>query len=84
MGINLSKVEVRFENLAVEADVHVGGRALPSVLNSVRNIVEVSTIFTTSSRHGAAESLNARPCAACRCRPPMRHGCLIAWHDMLF
>ncbi|KAK9906410.1 hypothetical protein WJX75_001426 [Coccomyxa subellipsoidea] len=40
VGIQLSKVEVRFENLAVTADVHVGGRALPTVLNSVRNFVE--------------------------------------------
>lgn len=44
VGIQLSKVEVRFENLAVTADVHVGGRALPTVLNSVRNFVEVSSL----------------------------------------
>ena len=37
----MSKVEVRFEDLRVDADVHVGGRAMPTVLNSVRNFVEV-------------------------------------------
>ncbi|CAL8462536.1 g2069 [Coccomyxa elongata] len=42
VGIELSKVEVRFERLAVEADVHVGGRGLPTVLNSVRNFVETN------------------------------------------
>lgn len=41
VGIELSKVEVRFEELSVEADVHVGGRALPTVLNSYRNFAEV-------------------------------------------
>lgn len=41
VGINMSAVEVRFENLSVEADVHVGGRALPTVLNSILNFVEV-------------------------------------------
>ena len=34
-------VEVRFENLGVEADVYVGSRNLPTVLNSYRNFVEV-------------------------------------------
>ena len=43
VGIELSKVEVRFENLSVEADVHVGGRAMPTVLNSFRNFAEVGT-----------------------------------------
>ncbi len=38
----MSAVEVRFENLSVDADVHVGGRALPTVLNSVLNFVEVT------------------------------------------
>ncbi len=40
----MSAVEVRFENLSVEADVHVGGRALPTVLNSVLNFVEVGVV----------------------------------------
>ena len=38
----MSAVEVRFENLSVDADVHVGGRALPTVLNSLLNFVEVT------------------------------------------
>lgn len=44
VGIRMSAVEVRFENLSVDADVHVGGRALPTVLNSLLNVVEVSVL----------------------------------------
>ncbi|CAM6100115.1 unnamed protein product [Calypogeia fissa] len=33
-------VEVRFKNLSVNADVYVGGRALPTLVNFVRNFVE--------------------------------------------
>lgn len=35
-------VEVRCENLTMEAKVTVGSRALPTVLNSYRNFFEVS------------------------------------------
>ncbi|XP_076904317.1 ABC transporter G family member 35-like [Bidens hawaiensis] len=40
VGISLPTVEVRFQNLSVEADCHVGERALPTLINSARNIVE--------------------------------------------
>ncbi|XP_057834764.2 ABC transporter G family member 36 [Cryptomeria japonica] len=40
VGIKLPTVEVRFENLTVDAECHVGGRALPSLWNSARNSVE--------------------------------------------
>ena len=42
VGIVPSSVEVRFENLHIQAKVFVGARALPSVLNSYRNFFEVS------------------------------------------
>lgn len=45
----MSAVEVRFENLSVEADVHVGGRSLPTVLNSVLNFVEVRPLVQACS-----------------------------------
>lgn len=41
VGIQLPTVEVRFENLSIDADVYVGSRALPTLLNFVRNTVEV-------------------------------------------
>ena len=46
MGITTSSVEVRFEDLRVEAKVFVGARALPTVLNSYRNFFEVSVVVT--------------------------------------
>lgn len=45
VGIVPSSVEVRFENLHIQAKVFVGARALPSVLNSYRNFFEVSVIL---------------------------------------
>ncbi|KAH7352830.1 hypothetical protein KP509_19G066000 [Ceratopteris richardii] len=40
VGIDLPKIEVRYENLSVEADVQVGSRALPTLVNFVINIAE--------------------------------------------
>lgn len=41
VGIAPSTVEVRFQDLHIQAQVFVGARALPSVLNSYRNFFEV-------------------------------------------
>ncbi|XP_059456290.1 ABC transporter G family member 35-like [Corylus avellana] len=40
VGIRLPTVEVRFEHLTVEADCHVGSRALPTLPNTTLNILE--------------------------------------------
>ncbi|KAJ4825748.1 hypothetical protein Tsubulata_042318 [Turnera subulata] len=40
VGIQLPKIEVRFQNLNIEADCYVGNRALPTLLNTARNIAE--------------------------------------------
>lgn len=40
VGIRLPTVEVRFEHLTIEADCHVGSRALPTLPNTARNILE--------------------------------------------
>ncbi|XP_027084814.1 pleiotropic drug resistance protein 1-like [Coffea arabica] len=40
VGIDLPTVEVRFQNLSVEAEAHVGSRALPTLVNFSANIVE--------------------------------------------
>lgn len=42
VGINLPTVEVRYEHLTVEADCFVGDRALPTLLNTARNIGETA------------------------------------------
>ncbi|KAH9312922.1 hypothetical protein KI387_027957 [Taxus chinensis] len=40
VGIEIPTVEVRFENLSVEGECFVGGRALPTLWNSARNFLE--------------------------------------------
>ncbi|KAL8113811.1 hypothetical protein AgCh_020921 [Apium graveolens] len=40
VGIDLPKVEVRFQNLTVEGNCLIGDRALPTLPNVARNIVE--------------------------------------------
>jgi hypothetical protein len=46
VGLQQPSVEVRFEDLSVNADVYVGSRALPSLTNFTRNIVEVLDFFS--------------------------------------
>lgn len=41
VGIELPTIEVRFENLTVEANCHVGSRGLPTLWNVFLNILEV-------------------------------------------
>ncbi|KAG4145801.1 hypothetical protein ERO13_D05G116300v2 [Gossypium hirsutum] len=40
VGIEIPKIEVRFEHLSVDGDVYVGSRALPTLLNVTLNIIE--------------------------------------------
>ncbi|KAK9099040.1 hypothetical protein Syun_026085 [Stephania yunnanensis] len=40
VGIKLPTVEVRFQHLRVEADSYIGTRALPTLLNTARNLSE--------------------------------------------
>ncbi|KAI7727851.1 hypothetical protein M8C21_031339, partial [Ambrosia artemisiifolia] len=40
VGISLPSVEVRFQNLTIEADCYIGDRALPSLPNAARNTFE--------------------------------------------
>ncbi|XP_077242370.1 pleiotropic drug resistance protein 1-like [Tasmannia lanceolata] len=42
VGITLPEVEIRFEHLSIDADVYVGGRAMPTLLNSTLNTIESS------------------------------------------
>ena len=44
--IDLASVEVRFENLSIDADIAVGARGEPTVLNAYRNKLEVSNHIT--------------------------------------
>ncbi|KAL1203529.1 ABC transporter G family member 40 [Cardamine amara subsp. amara] len=40
VGIDLPTIEVRFDHLKVEAEVHVGGRALPTLVNFFSNFAD--------------------------------------------
>ncbi|KAL5127606.1 ABC transporter G family member 36 [Glycine soja] len=40
VGLDIPTIEVRFEHINVEAQVYVGGRALPSMLNFFANVLE--------------------------------------------
>ncbi|XP_057868467.2 ABC transporter G family member 39 [Cryptomeria japonica] len=40
VGIQLPTIEVRFDHLTVDADVHVGSRALPTLINFTSNLFE--------------------------------------------
>ncbi|KAL3654728.1 hypothetical protein CASFOL_001463 [Castilleja foliolosa] len=42
VGIEIPKIEIRYEHLAVEGDVHVGSRALPTLINATFNSIEQS------------------------------------------
>lgn len=42
VALEFPKVEVRFQDLKVEASVHVGSRALPTVPNFIFNMTEVN------------------------------------------
>ena len=42
VGIELPTVEVRYEQLTVEADVITAGRALPTLWNAATNFLQVN------------------------------------------
>ncbi|KAL8171705.1 LOW QUALITY PROTEIN: hypothetical protein V2J09_023509 [Rumex salicifolius] len=44
VGLQFPTVEVRFEHLQVGADVNVGSRALPTVINFIPNIIKLSIL----------------------------------------
>lgn len=45
MGIDIPKIEVRYEHLSIEGDAYVGSRALPTLLNVTLNLIEVIGLF---------------------------------------
>ncbi|KAG9455141.1 hypothetical protein H6P81_008045 [Aristolochia fimbriata] len=52
VGLAIPKVEVRFEDLNVSADVYVGKRALPTLVNYVRDVFEgIRSVFVAPKKH---------------------------------
>ncbi|XP_065866894.1 pleiotropic drug resistance protein 2-like [Euphorbia lathyris] len=60
VGIEIPKIEVRFENLEVEGEAQVGSRALPTLLNSALNAVEgiLGTIGLSPSKKRVVKILH--------------------------
>lgn len=48
VGIDIPKIEIRFEHLSIDGDVYVGSRALPTLLNATLNTIEVFNSFIFS------------------------------------
>lgn len=46
VGIRVPTVEIRYENVTVDAKCFVGDRALPTLKNSTVNILEVWIFFS--------------------------------------
>ncbi|XP_044505622.1 ABC transporter G family member 39-like isoform X2 [Mangifera indica] len=44
VGIEIPKIEVRYEHLSIEGNVHFGSRALPTLPNSVINAIESTLV----------------------------------------
>ncbi|CAM6049792.1 unnamed protein product [Sphagnum compactum] len=59
VGMELPKVEVRFQHLSVNADVYFGARALPTLFNFARNA------FETWKASAANWELNPRATGSC-------------------
>ncbi|XP_058751871.1 pleiotropic drug resistance protein 1-like [Vicia villosa] len=57
VGLDIPTIEVRYKNLKIDAEAFVGGRALPSFINAVTNVVEsllnVLHIVPSKKRHVA-------------------------------
>lgn len=46
VGLEVPTVEVRYENLKIEANVQTGSRALPTLVNASRDVIEVEFYST--------------------------------------
>jgi hypothetical protein len=58
VGIDYPTIEVRYESLHVEAQVHVGDRGLPTLVNSVTNTVEVQLNYIHICMHEYDRSIH--------------------------
>lgn len=64
--IDLASVEVRFQNLSIDADIAVGSRGEPTVLNAYRNKLEVNaTLPQQSLTHMLFYSKQSVKCLLC-------------------
>ncbi|QHO46532.1 ABC transporter G family member [Arachis hypogaea] len=62
VGIEIPKIEVRYENLSAEGDLYVGSRALPTLLNATLHTFESSGKITYCG-HELNEFVAGKTCA---------------------
>ena len=60
VGIEMATVEVRMENLKVEADIAVGKRGNPTVTNTLLNMAEVRSPVTCDVK-GSMSNVRRHP-----------------------
>ncbi|PNX65455.1 pleiotropic drug resistance protein 1-like, partial [Trifolium pratense] len=57
VGLDIPTIEVRYQNLKIDAEAFVGGRALPSFINAATNVIEgllnVLHIIPSKKKHVA-------------------------------
>lgn len=63
-GVDLASVEVRLQNLSIDADIAVGARGEPTVLNAYRNKLEVGHFLGCSNHAVSCLLCLQRFCAA--------------------
>lgn len=63
--IDLASVEVRFQNLSIDADIAVGSRGEPTVLNAYRNKLEVNAFLTIGLTYILLYSKQSIECLLC-------------------
>ncbi|CAL5437002.1 unnamed protein product [Camellia sinensis] len=59
VGIEIPKIDVRFQNLSVAGDAYVGSSALPTLLNSTMNAIEWMTLLLGPLGSGKTTLLKA-------------------------
>lgn len=76
--VDLASVEVRFQDLSVNAEVAVGARGEPNVLNFYRNMLDVGLrLRTTTHVHPQPMATSLSPAHCCTpglCVYPMHSG----------
>lgn len=74
-GVQLSKVEVKFNNLEVSADVNIGNRGMPTVANAFINtpLVSLTWLHTDARSVMYVKEVVLVVAAVCglRCQPPL-------------
>nr|XP_023897861.1 ABC transporter G family member 34-like [Quercus suber] len=56
VGIEIPKIQLRYEHLSVEGDVYIGKRAIPSLINVALNVIELALMTLLLGPPGAGKT----------------------------